>query len=108
MVAEQRAAVSRPISVEPAKLMARTLAWSHSLPTIVAASPVTTLKTPAGMPARSARSARASAESGACEAGWATTVPPAASAAETSRVTLAGRKFQGGNTPQQPDRQGGG
>ena len=43
-------------------------------------SPVTMLKTPAGMPASSASAASASAESGVCSAGLSTNVQPAASA----------------------------
>ena len=42
------------------------------------AEPVMTLKTPFGTPARSASSASASAENGVCDAGFSTTVQPAA------------------------------
>ena len=59
------------------------------------ALPVTTLNTPAGMPARSASSASASAESGVSEAGLHTTVQPTASAGATLRVIMADGKFQG-------------
>ena len=63
--------------------------------TTVAGWPVTTLKTPAGMPARSASSARARAENGVSCEGCATTVQPAASAAAAFRVSIAEGKFHG-------------
>src|SRR5689334_16301314 len=59
------------------------------------AEPVTTLKAPLGTPARSASSARASAEYGVLVAGLATTVHPAARAAPTLRVIMALGKFHG-------------
>ena len=62
---------------------------------MVAASPVTTLNTPAGSPARSPSSASASAENGVSEEGCATTVQPAASAAAALRVSIAVGKFHG-------------
>ena len=66
------------------------------------ASPVTTWKTPAGMPARSASSASASAESGVCSAGLQTIVLPAASAGAALRVIIADGKFQGVMPPHTP------
>ena len=62
---------------------------------MVAASPVTTLKTPAGKPARSASSASARAENGVSCEGWTSTVQPAASAAAALRVIMAQGKFHG-------------
>ncbi len=59
------------------------------------ASPVTTLKTPGGRPARSPSSARASAEKGVAEAGLSTTVQPAARAGPALRVIMAAGKFHG-------------
>ncbi len=47
------------------------------------------------MPARPASSASASAENGVADAGLATTVQPAASAAPTLRVIIAFGKFHG-------------
>ena len=68
-----------------------------SLPTAIdcSASAVMTLSTPAGMPARCASSATASADSGVCSAGLITTVQPAARAGATLRVIMAIGKFHG-------------
>ncbi|MCY1304306.1 hypothetical protein D9M70_540530 [compost metagenome] len=52
----------RPISVEPVKVSLRTIGLLVSSPPTSPALPVTTLNTPAGMPARSASSASARAE----------------------------------------------
>ena len=54
-----------------------------------------TLKTPGGMPARSASSARARAESGVSRGGLDTIVQPAASAGPALRVIMALGKFHG-------------
>ncbi len=54
-----------------------------------------TLSTPFGMPARSASSASASAENGVCDAGFSTTVQPAAIAGPALRVIIASGKFHG-------------
>ena len=62
---------------------------------MAAAEPVTTDSTPAGMPARSASTASASADSGVCEAGLSTMVQPAASAGPALRVIMAAGKFHG-------------
>jgi hypothetical protein len=56
---------------------------------------VTTLNTPAGMPARSASTASASAENGVWVAGLSTMVQPAASAGPALRVIIAAGKFHG-------------
>ena len=64
--------------------------------------PVTMLMTPAGMPARSARTPSASAEYGVNSDGLITTVQPAASAGATLRVIIALGKFQGVMMPQTP------
>ena len=53
---------SLPTGVEPVKLSLRTCGWRVSSAPIACELPVTTLNTPAGMPARSASSAIASAE----------------------------------------------
>ena len=54
------------------------------------------------MPARSASTASASAENGVCEAGFSTTVQPAASAGPTLRVIIAIGKFHGVMRPTTP------
>ena len=56
---------------------------------------MSTLSTPAGMPARCASSATASADSGVCSAGLMITGQPAASAGATLRVIIAIGKFHG-------------
>jgi len=60
------------------------------------------LQTPGGMPARSARTASASAENGVWLAGRITPVHPAAQPGPALRVIMADGKFQGviaANTP---------
>ncbi len=86
---------SLPISVEPVKLSLRTIGFSVSSPPRTRAWPVMTLSTPFGMPARSASSASARAESGVWEAGLITTGQPAASAGAHLRVIIAAGKFHG-------------
>ena len=56
---------------------------------------VTTLRTPGGIPARTASSARARADNGVASAGLTTEVQPAARAGATLRVIMAKGKFQG-------------
>ena len=51
-----------PTSVEPVKLILRTVVFEVSSPPISFALPLTMLMTPFGMPARSASSASANAE----------------------------------------------
>ncbi len=51
-----------PMAVEPVKLSLRTMGLEVISPPMAAASPVTTLSTPAGSPARAASAASASAE----------------------------------------------
>ena len=84
-----------PISVEPVKVSLRTMGFDVISPPIAAAEPVTTLKTPFGVPARSASSANASAENGVWLAGLTTMVQPAASAGPALRVIIAEGKFHG-------------
>ena len=84
-----------PISVDPVKVSLRTVGLLVISPPIAAAEPVTTLKTPGGMPARRASSASASAENGVCVAGFSTIVQPAASAGPALRVIMAAGKFHG-------------
>ena len=84
-----------PTAVEPVNDSLRTSGCDVSTPPIVAASPVTMFSTPGGNPARCASSASASAVNGVCEAGFATTVQPAVSAAPALRVSIAAGKFHG-------------
>src|SRR6478752_454894 len=84
-----------PTAVEPVNDSFRTVGFDVSSAPISAADPVTTLNTPLGTPARSASSASASAENGVCDAGFNTTVQPAARAGPAFRVIIARGKFQG-------------
>ena len=86
---------SLPTSVEPVNESLRTVGLEVSSAPIGPDGPVTTLITPAGMPARSASSASASAENGVCDAGRMTTVQPAARAGAHLRVIIAAGKFHG-------------
>ncbi len=94
-LAAQAARSSRPTSVEPVKLSLRTLSSPVSTLATTRESPVTTLNTPAGMPARSASSARARALKGVLLAGRTMKVQPAASAAAALRAIMALGKFHG-------------
>ena len=86
----------RPTSVEPVKLRWRTTSLRHSTwPMAALCVLVSTLITPAGMPARTASSAAARAVSGVSSAGLMTTVQPAAKAGATLRVIIASGKFHG-------------
>ena len=92
-----------PTSVEPVKENLRTSGLSvSSLPIPRESVVVTTLKTPAGTPASSASTARASADSGVSEAGLMTTGQPAARAGPALRVIIAFGKFQGVTMPTTP------
>jgi hypothetical protein len=79
----------RPTGVEPVNDSLRTIGFDVSSPPIAFGSPVTTLNTPAGTPARSASTASASAENGVASAGFTTIGQPAASAGPTLRVIIA-------------------
>src|SRR5277367_1465409 len=67
-----------PTSVDPVNDNFRTSGFDVSSAPIAADPPVRMLHTPAGMPARSASTASASAENGVCDAGLITPVHPAA------------------------------
>ncbi|KPC50734.1 hypothetical protein WG78_16810 [Amantichitinum ursilacus] len=84
-----------PTSVLPVKVILRTMGLAVSSPPISVDEPVSTLKMPAGTPARSASTASASADSGVCVAGFSTIGQPAASAGPTLRVIIAAGKFHG-------------
>ena len=91
-----------PISVEPVKDSLRTVGLEVISPPMALADPVSTLKMPAGTPARSARTASASAEKGVAEAGFRTIGHPAASAGPALRVIIEDGKFQGVMAAQTP------
>jgi hypothetical protein len=65
-------------------------------------APITTLKTPRGIPTSSASCASAIAESGVSIEGRKTTVQPATSAGATLRAGIAAGKFQGVSAPTTP------
>ncbi len=91
-----------PTAVDPVNEIFLTVGLEVSSPPTSVADPVMTFRTPGGNPARSARTASASAENGVCDAGFATTVQPAASAGPTFRVIIAIGKFHGVMQPTTP------
>ena len=94
---------SRPISVDPVKLILRTVGLDVSSPPTSAGREVgTTLNTPLGIPASPASSAMTKADRGVSSAGFATIVHPAASAAAAFRASMALGKFQGVIAAQTP------
>ncbi|MNF84852.1 hypothetical protein D3C84_672320 [compost metagenome] len=86
---------SLPMAVEPVNDNLRTCALAVSSAPMAMASPVITLKIPAGMPACSASAAMASAEKGVSGAGLTMHGQPAASAGPALRVIIAAGKFHG-------------
>src|SRR5574343_989936 len=102
MVGAHCAINRRPTPVEPVKDSLRTIGLAHSSPPISVGLPVTTLNTPAGNPACSARTASARAVNGVASAGLTTTGQPAARAGATLRVIMASGKFQGVIAAQTP------
>ena len=86
---------SFPTSVDPVKLSFRISGLPVSTAPIREDLPVSTEKSPAGIPARSAKSAKARAEKGVREAGLTRIAQPAARAGATLRVTIAEGKFHG-------------
>ena len=85
-----------PTSVEPVNVNLRTSGFSvNSCPIGAERFEVTTLNTPAGMPARRDNSASASADNGVCDGGLITKVQPAANAGPALRVIIAFGKFHG-------------
>ena len=95
MVGAQLAMSTRPTSVEPVKVSARTIGFEVISAPMSRDEPVSTEKTPGGMPARPASSASARAESGVSVAGLQTKAQPAASAGPAFRVIIALGKFHG-------------
>src|SRR5208337_4315911 len=92
---DRRRALRHSISVDPVKVSPRTIGFDVISAPISRAEPVRTENTPAGIPARSASSASARAESGVSAAGLQTKAQPAASAGPALRVIIAFGKFQG-------------
>src|SRR6478736_5087741 len=84
-----------PTSVLPVKENLRTSRFEVISPPISLPGPVMTLQTPAGKPARSARTAIAIAENGVWLAGRSTPAQPAAQPGPALRVIIAAGKFQG-------------
>ena len=95
IVFAQSATSFLPTGVEPVKVSLRTTGFEVISSPISAVLPLTMLMTPAGMPARSASSANAFADSGVAFAGLQTTVQPTASAGAILRASIAFGKFQG-------------
>src|ERR1700688_1486768 len=93
---------SRPTSVEPVKVIFRTSGLEVISSPIARGSPVRTLRTPAGIPARSASTARANADKGVDSAGFTTKVHPAAKAGPAFLVIMAAGKFHGVMAQQTP------
>mmetsp|Transcript_9611 Transcript_9611/g.13055 ORF Transcript_9611/g.13055 Transcript_9611/m.13055 type:complete len:222 (-) Transcript_9611:33-698(-) len=93
---------SLPVAVDPVKLSLATEGWEASTAPTSEALPVTTLKTPGGMPALLASSPRASAERGVNSEGFTTREHPAARAAPALRVIMAQGKFHGVMAAQTP------
>jgi hypothetical protein len=95
------AAMMRPASVEPVKATFATSGCPTSaLP--VSRPPVTTLITPAGMPAATAASTSTRRSSGVSAAGLMTVVHPAMSAGASLTMTSPSGKFHGAMRAQTP------
>src|SRR3954470_117428 len=86
MVGAHCASSFAPTSVDPVKVSLRTSGLPVSSPPVSPEGPVITLQTPAGMPARSARTASASAENG----GWPRRPDHAGAAGSPAGASLAG------------------
>ena len=93
--------IARPTSVEPVKATLSTPSWATSAAP-VSPAPKTMLTTPAGTPASVQSSAKASAVSGVCSAGFSTTVLPAASAGAIFHASIKSGKFHGITCAQTP------
>ena len=85
----------RAVSGEPVNEMRRTPGCSVSPAPTSSPMPCTTLSTPGGSPASSARSASSEHESGDHSAGLSTTVQPAASAGAVFQVESISGAFHG-------------
>ena len=91
-----------PTAVEPVNAILSTSACLTSAAPAVRPSPATTLKAPAGNPAACATSAKSRAVSGVSEAGFNTTVQPAASAGANFHDARFRGKFHGTMAPTTP------
>ncbi|CAI8356394.1 MAG: Uncharacterised protein [Chloroflexota bacterium] len=91
-----------PTGVEPVNVTLRTIGFDVISSPISPVFPETTLITPAGTPARSARTAMAVADKGVAFAGLHTTVHPAPSAGPNFLPSIALGKFQGVIQPTTP------
>jgi hypothetical protein len=97
------AAISRaPTAVEPVKVIFRTRLEAVTMSPNSAGALTTTLSTPGGIPASSARAAKARAVNGVSLAGLQTIVQPAARAGAILRVSMAIGKFHGVIAAQTP------
>jgi hypothetical protein len=94
--------IPRPVSVDPVKEIASTPSCSTiAAPTLLPA-PITTLTTPAGIPALSRASIRRSPVRAASSASFSTTVLPKTRAGASFHVGIAAGKFQGVMIPITP------
>ena len=91
-----------PTSVEPVKLILATSGCSTRRSPTTRPGPTTTLRTPSGMPASRASSARRSADSGVSSAGLSTTVLPQASDGPSFQLAMLSGKFHGTIRPTTP------
>ena len=94
--------ICRPTSVEPVNEILSTAAWRTSAAPAVEPPPATTLNAPAGKPASCTSSAKSRAVSGVSEAGFRTTVHPAASAGANFQLAMFSGKFHGTIAPTTP------
>jgi len=98
----QASMMSRPVCGEPVNPMRRMRGSAGIAAPASWPYPVTTLMTPAGIPASRASLASASGVSGASSAGFITMVFPAAIAAPTSVANIGPGAFQGMTPPTTP------
>ncbi len=88
-------AICLPVAVEPVKLTLAICGWLVSAAPHTAPLPVTTLKTPSGIPASLASSATRSRVSGVVSDGLITIEQPAARAGITFHMPISSGKFHG-------------
>ena len=81
-------AILRPVLVSPVNASLSIPGWRAIASPTSPPGPVTTLRTPPGMPASIASSPRRTAVSGVAEAGLRTMVQPAASAGATFQIAI--------------------
>ena len=92
----------QPTGPEPVNVSARTRSSSTRTSPISEAGPTSTFSHPGGKPASSASSARKSADSGVCDAGFSTTAQPAANAGASLCATRLSGKLNGLIAPTTP------